>query len=100
MLAAQAGSVTFQGEQNIKRYASSEWAERGFCAECGTNLFYCLKEPQMYMMATGCFDDEEQFELTGEIYIDEKPSGYNFAGDHPRLTGEEFMATLGLDGES
>ena len=71
MLAAQAGNVSFKGEQNIKRYASSEWAERGFCTECGSNLFYRLKEPPMYMMATGCFDDAEQFSLTGEIYVDE-----------------------------
>ena len=100
MLAAQASNVTFEGEQNIKVYASSEWAERGFCTECGTNLFYRLKEPPMYMMATGCFDDAEQFSLTGEIYVDEKPSGYNFAGDHPRMTGAEFMASMGMGPES
>jgi hypothetical protein len=100
MQAAQVGSVTFQGEQHIKRYASSEWAERGFCSECGTNLFYCLKEPQMYMLATGCFDDTEQFSLAGEIYIEEKPGGYDFAGDHPRLTGAEFLASIGMDSET
>ena len=100
MQAAQAGSVTFRGEQHIKRYASSEWAERGFCSECGTSLFYCLKEPQMYMLATGCFDDAEQFSLAGEIYIDEKPGGYEFAGEHPRLTGAEFLASIGGDSEA
>jgi len=95
MQGAQVGSVAFTGTEHIKRYASSDWAERGFCAECGSTLFYCLKEPQMYVMATGAFDDPEQFSLEGEIYIDEKPGGYNFAGDHPRLTGEEFMASMG-----
>ena len=95
MLAAQASGVSFGGEDKIKRYASSTWAERGFCSECGTNLFYRLKEPEMYMMSTGVFDDAEQFELAGEIYVDEKPSGYDFAGEHPRLTGAEFMASMG-----
>ena len=51
----------------------------------------------MYIVSTGAFDDGEQFSLTGEIFVDEKPSGYNFAGDHPRLTGEEFMASIGAD---
>ena len=97
MQAAQVGSITFKGEDHIKRYASSEWAERGFCDECGTSLFYCLKEPQMYMMATGCFGDAEQFSLAGEIYIDEKPGGYDFAGEHPRMTGAEFMASIGME---
>jgi len=99
MQAAQVGKVAFSGEEHIKRYASSEWAERGFCAECGSSLFYCLKEPQIYVMSTGAFDDAEQFSLAGEIYIDEKPGGYDFAGDHPRLTGAEFMASIGQTGD-
>ena len=36
---------------------------------------------------------------SGEIYIDEKPGGYDFAGEHPRLTGEEFMQSIGLGGD-
>ena len=95
MLAAQVGRVRFSGESNIKTYASSEWAERGFCAECGSTLFYRLKQPEMYMMATGAFDDAEQFSLAGEIFVDEKPSSYDFAGEHPRMTGAEFMASIG-----
>ncbi len=95
MQAAQVGSVAFAGAEHIKRFASSEWAERGFCSECGSSLFYRLKEPEMYLMATGIFDDVDQFKLVGEIYIDEKPAGYDFAGDHPRVTGEEFLASMG-----
>lgn len=36
------GEITFSGEQNISIYCSSEWAERGFCKRCGSNLFYKL----------------------------------------------------------
>jgi hypothetical protein len=32
--------------------------------------------------------------LQDEIYIDQKPAVYDFVGDHPRLTGDEFMASL------
>ena len=31
------GSVTFSGEENIQRYDSSTWAERGFCKRCGSS---------------------------------------------------------------
>ena len=96
MLGASVGAITFSGEEHVKRYASSAWADRGFCAECGTSIFYHLKDPGMYIMATGCFDDAEQFSLAGEISVDEKPSGYNFAGEHSRLTGAEFMASMGI----
>lgn len=81
-LAASVGSVTFQGEENISRYESSDWAERGFCKQCGSSLFYLLK-PSTYIMCTGAFH-EQSFELHGEIFCGEKPSWYNFAGDHER----------------
>jgi hypothetical protein len=96
MLAAAVERVEFTGEDNITCYASSDWAERGFCAKCGSNLFYRMKEPERYIMCTGSFDDQSAFKLVGEIYIDEKPPGYDFAGDHPRQTGAEFLASMGF----
>jgi hypothetical protein len=95
MLAATAGSVSFRGEEHIVRYDSSEWGARGFCGRCGSSLFYHLKPADQYMIAIGAFDDQSTFELAGEIYVDEKPPGYDFAGEHPRQTGEEFLASLG-----
>lgn len=82
-LAVNVGRVTFTGDDNIARYASSDWAERGFCQSCGTNLFYFLKPASQYIMWSGAFD-EQPFELAGEIFLSEKPAGYDFAGDHPR----------------
>jgi len=99
LLAAGAKSVSFEGASSITRYGSSEWAERGFCSRCGSNLFYRLREADSYIMCMGAFDDESVFELVGEIYVDEKPPGYNFAGEHPRQTGAEFMASLGISEE-
>ena len=93
LLAVQVGKIEFQGD--VSRYDSSEWAERGFCSRCGSNLFYRLKEADQYIVSTGVFDDQSGFELVGEIYIDEKPPGYGFAGEHPRQTGAEFMASMG-----
>ena len=37
------------------------------------------------------FDDPSQFELAAEVFIDEKPGNYSFAGNSKKLTGEEFM---------
>jgi hypothetical protein len=88
------GSVAFQGEANIGRFDSSAWAERGFCKRCGSSLFYRLKQTDGYILHMGSFDSQESFTISSEIYVDEKPAGYNVAGTHPRLTGEEFMASL------
>ena len=88
------GKVTFNGEENIERYSSSALAERGFCKRCGSSLFYRSKETNQYILSMGCFDDQRPFKIASEIYVDDKPAGYDFAGVHPRLTGEEFLAYL------
>lgn len=89
------GEVTFEGEENIGRYESSDWGQRGFCKQCGSNLFYYFKPQDQYSMAVGAFE-QQPFELGTEIYVDQKPEGYSFAGDHPRLTEKEFLASLGI----
>jgi hypothetical protein len=90
-LAAVAREVAFTGETPA-RYASSEWAERGFCARCGTTLFYFLKPTAAYMMSVGAFDDQTPFTLVRELFIDAKPAGYAYAGDHERWTAAETFA--------
>jgi hypothetical protein len=84
--------VVFEGP--LGRYASSEWAERGFCTACGTALFYFLKPTQAYVMSTGVFDDPLPFRLVREIFIDRKPAGYAYAGDHERWTEQETFERL------
>ena len=93
-MAARVGSLAFEGEEHLARYDSSAWAERGFCRRCGSHLFYRLKDGDQYVVWTGAFDDPSAFRLAGEIFVDEKPAGYDFAGDHPRQTGAEFLASL------
>ena len=98
---AAATGVKFEGEQNIARYTSSEWAERGFCGHCGSHLFYFLKPANRYILCVGTFDDASPFAIASEIYVDHKPAGYTLAGDHPRLTEAEFLAKFqGQEGGS
>ena len=50
--------ITFSGEENLSIYNSSDWADRGFCKNCGTHLFYKLKEGNQHMVPVGLFDDD------------------------------------------
>lgn len=90
--AARVGSIDFDGQESPKNYASSKWAERGFCNHCGTSLYYHLRGDDIYYVNVGAFDDAELFQLVGEIYVDAQPSGYRFAGDLQRLTEAEVMS--------
>lgn len=94
-LGVSVGSIAFDGREHVSTYDSSEWAERGFCSKCGSNLFYRLKAQDHYILFTGTFDSQDGLRLAGEIFIDAKPSGYEFAGDHARLTAEQFWQSLG-----
>lgn len=95
MFAAGAAEVRFEGRENLKLYDSSEWAARGFCASCGSHVCFYYKPADRYILSIGACDDETRFRLAGEIFVDEKPESYAFAGDHPRKTGEEFLAEVG-----
>ena len=97
VLAAPVEAVTFDSADTLARYQSSDWAERGFCRTCGSSLFYYLKTAGIYMICVGAFDDLAEFQLTSEIFIDCKPSGYAFAGDHPRLTEAETLARFATE---
>lgn len=89
------GDVRFEKDEALSWYESSAWAKRGFCATCGSSLFYRLKENEdFWAIATGSLDLPAGVMIGKEIFIDEKPDFYDLAGGRPRLTGEEFLATL------
>ncbi len=91
--AVECGSdVSFEGEENISVFNSSDWGERGFCNKCGSHLFYRLKQPNQYIMAVGLFDKDKSFVFDHQVFIDEKPSFYCFANETKKMTGEEVFA--------
>lgn len=99
-LGVQCGSdVEFDGEEHIARYRSSEWAERGFCGQCGSNLFFHYLPNGSYGLLAGLFPDAALEPLSEEIFIEEKPDYYAFAGDSETLTGAEVMAKFGIGQE-
>lgn len=91
-----AKAAEFDGDEHITVYDSSDWAQRAFCARCGSNLFYRFNQSSDWFLWAGLFDDQSRFTLAQEIYVDRKPPGYRFAGEHPRLTEEEFLKSIGM----
>jgi hypothetical protein len=84
--------VTISGEEYVSSYASSEWAERGFCSHCGTHLFYKLKQKNQYIIPVGLFNDTSKLNFDHQIFIEEKPDYYSFANETKNMTGEEVFA--------
>lgn len=84
--------VSFGGDGIVSVYDSSDWAERGFCSQCGTHLFYRLKESGEHMVPVGIFDSDAALVFEQQVFIDEKPTYYRFANDTQDMTGAELFA--------
>lgn len=88
-------AISFSGEENIAVFASSEWAERGFCKQCGTHLFYRLIPTREHMVPVGLFELDQELVFDHQVFIDERPSYYCFANDTEDMTGAEVFAKYG-----
>ena len=80
----------------VKTFSSSEWAERAFCSDCGSALWYRVtatgKHHGETHMSAGLFEDAAGGRLTHEVFIDRKPQGYAFAGETEQMTEAQIMA--------
>ncbi len=91
MLAVHCGpDVAFRGAEHITVFASSEWAQRAFCRNCGTHLYYKLLATGEYFVPAGAFETTD-LQLASQIYIDKKPQYYSFANQTPMLTEQEVI---------
>ncbi|MEM7695682.1 MAG: GFA family protein [Pseudomonadota bacterium] len=84
--------LTVQGEEAISRFKSSEWAHREFCKHCGTNLFWRLEGGGHISINAFAIDNPPEGALTTEIFVDEQPDCYRFAGETTRMTGADIQA--------
>ncbi|MDC7808068.1 GFA family protein [Luteimonas sp BLCC-B24] len=86
------------GDDRVRRYPSSAWAERAFCAVCGSGLFFRLTGDDQAFVPAGLFDAIPGARLHSEIFTDAQPGWYAFAGRRERLTEAEFLARVGTAG--
>ena len=92
LFAADCGDqVSFEGNENVSVFKSSDWAERGFCSQCGTHLFYRLKHNNEYHIPAGVLDQDITYNFNQQIFIDKKPAWYDFANDTDNLTEQQVV---------
>ena len=89
--------VVLEGEPNIGVCASSDWAERGFCKLCGSNLFYRLRDSGDYQISAGSFDDPSDFTLDLQVFVDEQPPYCGLAQKSKMMTRAEVIAMFAPD---
>lgn len=83
-----------QVEGPFAEFASSDWAARGFCPNCGSTLWYRATHDGKRNLAAGLFPDAAGGVMTKEFFADQCPHGYALGGDHPKLSTEETLALI------
>lgn len=78
-------AVTFTKEASLAWYASSDWAERGFCNICGSSLFYRMTGKNDLGIAAGCVDAPNALKPGKHIFVADKGGYYAIADDAPLI---------------
>ena len=70
--------LTFQSDESLTWYASSDFAKRGFCSVCGSSLFYRMNDEDGMAIAAGCLDTvPAEFHIGKHIFAKDKGAYYD-----------------------
>ena len=87
---AERESVSIVGE--VAWYGSSETAQRGFCAICGSSLFWDGPGSHLSIMA-GTLDAPTGVALAGHIFLADKGDYYTVSDDVPQALADDPALT-------
>lgn len=96
LFAQCASELNFESTEFVKKFDSSSWAERGFCSNCGTHLFYRLKNGQFLNIPVGLLTEQKGLKFTGQVYVDHKPEYYQFANETHMMTEADVLKAFGF----
>jgi hypothetical protein len=74
----------------LKWFSASPMARRGFCAECGSTLFWDGVGRDYISIAAGTLDDSTGLEIACHIFVAEKGAYYAIEGAAPQFADGKF----------
>jgi hypothetical protein len=72
------------GGENVQWYQSSDKVRRGFCATCGSSLFFDPPQLDWIGIAMGAFDGRTNTHLEKHIFVADKGDYYSIADGLPQ----------------
>lgn len=76
--------LTVHGAENVRWYQSSEKVRRGFCATCGSSLFWDPPQRDWIAVAMGAFDTATRTRLRMHIFVADKGDYYDITDGLPQ----------------
>jgi hypothetical protein len=84
------------GAEWVSWYRSSSRAERGFCARCGSSLFWKPADASRVAVLAGALDVPTGLKIGAHIFVDDKSDFYEICDGAPRFA--QSAGTLGSAG--
>ena len=87
---ANLDDLEMKADGTLKWFRSSDFAQRGFCGDCGSNLFWKRDGSPTISIMAGALDGSTGLKTAGHIYCDD-------AGDYYEIA--DGLPAFGQDGE-
>ena len=87
--AAARKDMILHGEAALRWYSSSETARRGFCVECGSNLFFDRDGRNTVAIMAGSLDKPTGLRTVGQIFTEEAGDYYELPQGVPLRDGQD-----------
>lgn len=71
--------------ETLAWYSASQQAERGFCAVCGSTLFWRADGSDHVALLAGSVDEPNQLRMARHIFVDDKGSCYEIDDGLPQF---------------
>lgn len=86
-----------EGADHMTVVKTSDWADRAFCNQCGSNIYYHARDHGTPSVSLGSLDDTNGLTARVQYYIDKKPSGFSLSQDTKTMTEAECIAHFAPD---
>jgi len=84
---ARTSDLEIEGTDGVTWYRASPAAERGFCATCGSHLFWKRTGEDYTGLLAASLDDPGRLRLARHIFIEDKPAYYEIDDPLPQFVG-------------
>ena len=83
-------NLTLTCSEGLKWYTSSDYAERGFCRECGSSVLWSAHERDTITIMCGTIDGDTGIETVAHICVADKGDYYEINPSEPQYAGTDY----------
>ena len=92
---AKIGDVEIEGAANITWFRASAYAERGFCATCGSHLFWRMSSEDYCGILAASIDQPSGLRMAKHIFVEDQGDYYHIGDGLPQFVGYDRPVTSG-----